>query len=105
MQAFDRVMEAYKLPRNTPDEVGKRKAAIENALKGACSVALSDAGVSGLLLRAAVEGAGYNVLINLAGIADEEFKSEILREYGRIVRESGEIWSRIKSTVEPGVAR
>ncbi|MCR4399008.1 MAG: cyclodeaminase/cyclohydrolase family protein, partial [Firmicutes bacterium] len=93
MRAFDRVMEAYRLPRGTPEEAAARKEAIQGALKGACECplrvmrlsleclmlaeeaaaggnpnAVSDCGVSGLLLRAAVEGAGYNVLINLASI-------------------------------------
>ncbi|MGE5486086.1 MAG: cyclodeaminase/cyclohydrolase family protein [Ignavibacteriales bacterium] len=128
MQSFDRVMEAYRLPKNSPEEVEARKAAIENALKGACAVplrtmrlsleclglaeqaarlgnanALSDAAVSGLLLRAAVAGAGYNVLINLTGIADEGFRRETLTTHDTIIREAEDTWSRIRSVVEQGV--
>lgn len=128
MQSFDRVMEAYRLPKNSAEEVERRKAAIEDALKGACSVplrtmrlaleclglaeqaaclgnsnALSDAAVSGLMLRAAVAGAGYNVLINLTGIVDEGFKRETLATHGAITGEAEDTWSRIRSIVERGV--
>ncbi|MCJ7680574.1 MAG: cyclodeaminase/cyclohydrolase family protein, partial [Candidatus Aminicenantes bacterium] len=47
---------------------------------------ISDAGVAGLMARAAALGAYYNVLINLPGIRDENFntdtrkKAESLRE-------------------------
>jgi len=128
-KSFDRVLEAYRLPKTGQKEVEARKSAIEDALKGACAVplgtmclardcldltlevarlgnpnALSDAAVSGLLLRAAVAGAGYNVLINLAGVADEGFKRETLGTHHRVVREAEDIWSRIESEVERGVA-
>ncbi|MFH0798773.1 MAG: glutamate formimidoyltransferase [Pseudomonadota bacterium] len=100
--AFNRVMDALSLPKGTDEQKAARKAAIEEANKGATleplgtlersismldialSVAekgnpnsLSDAGVAGLTARAAAHGAYYNVLINLAGISDKKWSGEI----------------------------
>lgn len=87
---FDRVMAAYKLPKTTPAEEATRKAAVEEAtliaahgpfglMKTAAATlptlletaekgnpaAASDAAVGALLVRACVEGAAYNVMINV----------------------------------------
>jgi glutamate formiminotransferase/formiminotetrahydrofolate cyclodeaminase len=98
--AFNRVMEAMRLPKGTPEQQAERSRAIEAANKAAADVPLqtarlcleaieladlaakqgnrnsaSDAGVAALASRAGVEGAALNVRINLAGIADEAFKA------------------------------
>ena len=101
--AFNAVMDAFRLPKGTDDEAATRAAAILEANKGATRVpfelmrtvteelpplieaviargnpnSLSDAGVAALHARAAVEGAYYNVLINLDGLGDEAFVSEL----------------------------
>jgi formiminotetrahydrofolate cyclodeaminase len=96
--AFNKVMEAFSLPKDS--EAGKtlRAAAIREATKEATLVPLevmrhcidglalaqivaargnanssSDAGVSALMLNAACESAALNVRINLAGMGDDEF--------------------------------
>ena len=96
--AFNEVMAAMKLPKKTDEEKAARAAAMEAANKGATLVPLgvlqrcvpalelvremarhgnrnsiSDAGVGGLMGRAAAEGACYNVLINLKGLEDKAF--------------------------------
>jgi formiminotetrahydrofolate cyclodeaminase len=96
--AFNKVMEAYGLPKDSEDQKALRSAAIQEATKEAALVPLevmkhvvdamtltkavaekgnansvSDAGVSALMLHAACEGAGLNVQINIAGIRDTEF--------------------------------
>lgn len=88
-KAYTSVMEAYKLPKTTPDEETARRAAIEQATLGAIQSplevarmitqlmelivvvaregninTLSDGGVAGSLARAAINGAGFNVRIN-----------------------------------------
>jgi formiminotetrahydrofolate cyclodeaminase len=96
--AFNKVMEAFSLPKETDDQKALRTAAIQEATKEATLVPLrvmkhildglalakvvaekgnansvSDAGVSALMLYAAAEGASLNVQINLSGINDAEF--------------------------------
>jgi glutamate formiminotransferase/formiminotetrahydrofolate cyclodeaminase len=98
--AFNRVMEAMRLPKGTPEQQAERTRALEDANKVAADVPLqtarlcleaialagtaaelgnrhsiSDAGVAALAARAGVEGATLNVRINLGGIADAAFKA------------------------------
>ena len=98
--AFNRVMEAMRLPKGTPEQQAERSRAVDAANKAAADVPLqtarlcleaitlaataaelgnrnsaSDAGVAALASRAGVEGAALNVRINLAGITDEAFKA------------------------------
>ena len=96
--AFNKVMEAYKLPKENENQKALRNAAIQEATKEAALVPLelmkhvidafaltqavaekgnassvSDAGVSALMLHSACESAALNVQINLGGIRDSEF--------------------------------
>ena len=100
--AFDAVMKAFKLPKETEDEKAIRRAAIQSAMVHAAEVPLetmgmalralemgeaavehgaqtaaSDVGVGTLLLVAAITGAGYNVAINLPSIKDEAVKARL----------------------------
>ncbi len=99
--AFNAVMDCFSMPKQTDEQKAARTAAIEEANKKATleplgtlerapamldlakAVAergnpnsLSDAGVAGLMARAAAWGAYYNVLINLQGIADAAWTKE-----------------------------
>ncbi|MEW6423777.1 MAG: cyclodeaminase/cyclohydrolase family protein [Bacillota bacterium] len=101
--AFARVMQALKLPKETPAEKNKRKEALAEATLSASSVplrtaavcaelleqiaeiiaegnqnALSDAAVALECLYAACRGALYNVRINLRGLANPEEKETLL---------------------------
>jgi formiminotetrahydrofolate cyclodeaminase len=96
--AFNRLMDAYSLPKDTDDQKALRTAAVQEATKEASLVPLecmkhgidaialarsvaekgnvnsaSDAGVSALLLGASIEAAALNVMVNLRGITDMEF--------------------------------
>jgi glutamate formiminotransferase / formiminotetrahydrofolate cyclodeaminase len=104
-QAFNKVMEAFRLPKTTPEQAEEKDRAVEAANKEATLVPLevlemavdavrlartaaaggnrnsvSDAGVSGLAAQAAGEGAAYNVLINLQGIKDAKFADQVKRK-------------------------
>lgn len=94
--AFDAIMAAMALPKGSPEEKRARGQAIQAATRRAIEVPLrvlertvqaldplevallgnenarSDAGVAALVLRAAAEGAWYNVAINLGGYKDAE---------------------------------
>ncbi len=97
-EAFNKVMEAYGLPKESDNQNALRTAAIQEATKEAALVPLSvmnhiidalaltrvvaekgnansisDAGVSAFMLRTAAESAALNVQINLQTIIDSEF--------------------------------
>lgn len=96
--AYARVMDAYKLPKQTDAEKNIRTRAIQDALKHASDIPLrvaelcaqvlelarpiaekgnknaaSDGGVSALMAEAGLRGAALNVSINLGAINDELF--------------------------------
>ncbi len=96
--AFNKIMEAFSLPKATDEQKTHRKNAIEEATKYAIEVpfevmqlslgsfeliqdmaengnpnSVSDAGVGALCTRTAVYGAYLNVLINASGLADKNF--------------------------------
>jgi len=107
--AFNKIMEAFALPKNTDDEKTIRTEAIQNATKYAVEVPLkvmklsynslelikamvekgnpnsiTDAGVGALCIRTAVEGAYLNVRINASGIKDQKFVDIHLQEAAKI---------------------
>jgi glutamate formiminotransferase/formiminotetrahydrofolate cyclodeaminase len=108
-RAFNKIMEAFSLPKSSEQEVKFRSEAIQNATKFATEVPLktmilayssfpiikamaeignpnsiSDAGVGALCARSAVIGAYMNVRINAAELKDEAFKKEILAKAEKI---------------------
>ncbi len=107
--AFNRVMDAMRMKKKTDEQKAARAAAIEETTKQATLIPMnvlrrtkdaaelarvmaekgntnsaSDAGVAALAARTAAEGAYLNVIINLPGIEDEEFKSTISKEAGEV---------------------
>jgi glutamate formiminotransferase/formiminotetrahydrofolate cyclodeaminase len=104
-KAFNRIMEAFGLPKTTDAEKALRTQAIQEATRFAIDIpfqvmqasfrsleiikamaetgnpnSVSDAGVGALCARTAVMGAFMNVRINAAGYADKSFVEEILRK-------------------------
>jgi formiminotetrahydrofolate cyclodeaminase len=109
-QAFDQVMAAYHLPKETPTEQAVRQTGIQSALQGATQVpletaracgavvnlaaqvvekinpnALGDAGAAVLLAEAGLKGAQLNVAINLTAIQDPIFVQETQEDLRRIL--------------------
>jgi glutamate formiminotransferase/formiminotetrahydrofolate cyclodeaminase len=103
--AFDAVMEAFKLPKQTPDQQTARAEAVEQAYIHAAEVplrvardavatlglaavvaergnvnAFSDAGSAAYLAKAALAGAGLNVRANAAAVQDRPTASSWLKE-------------------------
>ena len=101
--AFDRLMDAMRMAKATPEERALRDVAIADATVGATEVplgvlekcpevislcrevgkiglqaSLSDAGVGAQAGRAAAAGAYQNVCINLAGLANDHRKAELI---------------------------
>jgi methenyltetrahydrofolate cyclohydrolase len=115
-EAFNSLMKAFKLPKETDEEIAFRTKEIDKAtlqcikvpLK-VCALAIeslrevedlikysnkntiSDQGVSVLMLYAAVEGAALNVLINLPGLNDEDLKKEYVQTIEEILLEANQI--------------
>lgn len=100
-RAFNKIMDAFGLPKKTDEDKAARKQAIEEASKYAIEIpfkvmevslqsmdlieamakegnpnSVSDAGVGAICARAAVMGAYLNVKINAAGIDDKAFAAE-----------------------------
>ena len=72
-EAFNAVSAVFAMPKDTDEEKAARKAAMQEALKG-CTA--SDLGCAALSLKAAIQGAWLNVLINIGGIQDQAFADE-----------------------------
>ncbi len=100
--AFNKVMAAFGLPKDSAEEKKTRSTAIQSANKYAAEIPLrvvataaksyellaamaergnpasiSDVGVGLLATRACVEGAGMNVRINLSGLKDEALQKDL----------------------------
>ncbi len=110
--AYDGVMAAYKLPKESEEQVAARTAAIDAALLDAARVpletaracaivarlasraattgnsnAVSDAGVAALLAEAGGRGAAYNVRINIASLSDRSAGAPLLEALGELMAE------------------
>jgi formiminotetrahydrofolate cyclodeaminase len=104
-QAFNKVMAAFGMPKETEGQKEQRSEAIQEATKSATLVplrlmslceegiglartvaaegnknSLSDAGVALLLLQAAAHGAEFNVRINLGSLEDAKFRDDVAHE-------------------------
>ena len=115
VEAFDRVMAAYGLPKDSDEQRQARSQAIQEALKTATDVPLqcarasaevvelsravaekgnrnvmSDAGVAVVAGYAALRSAALNVHVNTAAIKDEAFVSSRLEELGSILARANE---------------
>src|SRR5947199_8483650 len=123
--AFNKVMHAFALPKDSAEEKTARSAAIQAANKHAAEIPLrvmqtafksyeilmemakkgnpasiSDVGVGLLAVRACIGGAAMNVRINLAALKDEKCKSTLLKELQQIGAESDSRFKEINDVVE-----
>ncbi|HOI49025.1 MAG TPA: cyclodeaminase/cyclohydrolase family protein, partial [Prolixibacteraceae bacterium] len=112
-EAFNRVMEAFSLPKNSEQEKAIRKTAIREATLQAMQIPLkvmelacesmevmramaqngnpnsvSDAGVGALCARTAVRGAYLNVLINAQGLDEKSLADPILEKSRQILAQA-----------------
>jgi len=101
--AFNRIMEAFSLPKKSDTEKKLRDDAIEDATRNAILIPLkvmetayqgfeliyemvekgnpnsiSDAGVGALAIRTCIKGAFLNVRINAAGLKDKDFVTSVI---------------------------
>lgn len=118
--AFIAVMEAFKLPKDTPEQMEARHRAVQSATQLAAQVpleaarqclavqelalqaaelgnlnAISDAASGATLARAALTCAAYNVRINTNGLDDEIVKAHLLHEVHSVETRSTELEKRL----------
>ena len=124
-EAFNRIMAAFGLPKETEEEKAARSAAIQKATLFATEVPLhtmqasfkvfglcramaeegnpnsvSDAGVGVLAARAAVLGAGLNVKINASGLKDKATAERLIAEADTLIAKAKEAETEIMKIVE-----
>ena len=124
-KAFNKIMSAVSLPKDTSEEKLNRSNALESATKNAIEVpfkimetsfaclesikcmtelgnpnSISDAGVAALCIRTAVMGAFLNVKINCKDLKDKKFVSSILKKGKVIVNDTNRIEAEILELVE-----
>ena len=108
--AFKPLAAAYGLPKDTPEQKQAKEEALQAALRDACLVplrimevccavlsearfmaengsklAVSDAGASALLARAAAEAASLNVFINTGTMADRELAANFEKQADELI--------------------
>ncbi len=123
-KAFEKVMEAFRLPKETDEEKLTRRAKIDEATIGAAEVpsevinvckqiiphiktivnkgnrnSLSDAGVAASLINTAAEGAFLNVLINCTSLSNQTFGNEFLKRTEIIYQEVKKSCSEINALI------
>jgi glutamate formiminotransferase / formiminotetrahydrofolate cyclodeaminase len=104
-EAFNRILEAYRLPKNSIEEKKARTDAVSTATKNAIMIpfkvmetafsgfpliremtekgnpsSVTDVGVGAMALRTCIRGAFLNVKINAAGLDDKKFAKEIIEK-------------------------
>jgi glutamate formiminotransferase/formiminotetrahydrofolate cyclodeaminase len=127
-QAFYDMMGAMKLPKNTDAEKLYRDQQIQIATKNAIMIpfqtielslaavklserivkigntnAMSDAGVAALTARAGAIAAYLNVKINLPGLTDEKFKTEILQQALELKEQVNRIADKVVKYVDKNI--
>ena len=123
--AFNKVMDAFALPKNSPEEKAARAEAIEEATKHAAEVPLrvmktaatsyallsemanngnpasvSDVGVGALATRGCIRGAAMNVRINLGQLKDKKFRSRLQNRVQKVSADSEALFKKIIRMVE-----
>ena len=123
--AFERVMSAYKLPKETPQEQEARAQQIESAMLEAARVplevarravevlelalqvvahgnlnAISDGATAAAQARAALTGAGYNVRINAVSLKDQDAANTLLEELAAMEKRAASLEERVRSELQ-----
>ena len=123
--AFNKIMDAIRMPKASDEEKAARKSAMHAATVGAIEVPLkvmkvsldsmnilkemaengnpnsvSDAGVGALCARTAVERAALNVKINCSGFDDKAYVADALRQADNMLQEAKKMEREILKHVE-----
>jgi formiminotetrahydrofolate cyclodeaminase len=124
MEAFEKVMTAWRLQAETKEEKAAKEAAMAQATRYATQIpleiatvclevvrlanslapignktAISDVGVGALVAEAALKSALLSVDINLPALPESEFKSEVLEKKKTLIAEGGKLREHCLQTV------
>ncbi|MFC1500101.1 glutamate formimidoyltransferase [Candidatus Zixiibacteriota bacterium] len=123
--AFDSVLDAMRMPKDTEEELAVRAEAMQEGYKAAtrvpfstveqCKAALdlcremadhadpnmiSDVGTGALMARAGAHAAAYNVRINLPSIKDEAFRQEMVEGLHSLMAECDQVAAEVARMVD-----
>jgi glutamate formiminotransferase/formiminotetrahydrofolate cyclodeaminase len=123
--AFEAVMGAFRLPKETPEEQAARTASIQSATLNAAHVplhvaedavkvmelallcvengnpnAISDAASAAAMAKAGLTAAGYNVRINVAALPDPSAGEQFLSQVRELESKAGEIEKDIRQKMQ-----
>jgi len=123
--AFNKIMDAFGLPKDSDAEKAARKQAIQDATKYAIEVpfkvmetayqsmevikamaefgnpnSVTDAGVGALAVRSCVLGAFLNVKINTGSLHDKDFVANILAKGEKLVADTNKLEQEIMALVD-----
>ncbi len=127
--SFDKVMDAFKLPKETEQEKDVRSKAIEEATIGATAApmdviqiskallpileiiidkgnknSISDAGVAAALVGTAAKGAYLNVLINCSSLSNQTIANELKKTadilVGEVIHTSDRLFEQVVKAVQ-----
>ncbi len=123
--AFNRIMEAFRLPKETAEEKAARQLAIQTTTQYATEVPLrtmelalqvfdlaeamvengnpnsvTDGAVGALCAHAAIHGAWLNVRINATSLKDEKVKNNLCTKAAEIGRQADESLAKIKAKTD-----
>jgi len=122
--AFNKIMDAFGLPKKNESEITIRKQAIQEATKYGIQIpfrvmevsfrgmeickamaefgnpnSVTDAGVGALAIRSAVMGAYLNVKINASGLDDKTFVAEVISKGAEIEKQTQKLEDEILKIV------
>ncbi|MDG6225058.1 MAG: glutamate formimidoyltransferase [Candidatus Thermoplasmatota archaeon] len=123
-EAFNKVIAAFKLPKDREEDKIKRSAAIQEAYRHAIDVPLrtlkichavisrandvakegnvnsvTDAGVAAEMAYAGIHGAILNVKVNLGSVKDEGYKAELIKDIDIITSGMERELSKVRGTI------
>lgn len=123
-RSFNKIMDAFGMPKGTDEEKAARTEAIQAATKYAIEVpfkvmqlacnsmeviqamveqgnpnSITDAGVGALCARTAVIGAFMNVKINASGLKDKDFTEKVIAEGNAIMEKTNKLEAEITTKV------
>lgn len=129
-EAFNRIMEAYGMPKGNDNEKAARKQAIQDATKFAIEIPLrvartalhsmevmkqmaakgnpnsvTDAGVGALCARTAVIGAAMNVQVNTGDLEDAAYSAKALDEAAELIAKAETLEKEVREIVQEVLAK